>query len=494
MRLGRYGARASVMAKLVDQCRELHDLPDEPRAEALRSLSATTRAAIEALRYEWYLWARPEQLAPESEWRWWVMCGGRGSGKTRAAAEEVHEWADTAPGCRIAILGKDANSVNSVMLGGESGLLSTAPPWFTPRWYKSDKLLVWPNGSRAELLSSEEPQKVRGRQYHRAWITELFHFTIPRRGEEPREPIVWKEGLKFGLRLGTHGRPRGIVDSTPRATEFCASFLLGKKDGRGERPVTNDQVATRSWSIEHDVKDHEGKPHRYVVEVRRWRSEDNAANLAPGTIAEWRHDYAGSRLELQELDGIILTKVDGALFSTELLDRHRVAGIPCPLVEVLVAVDPTRATSPTDEAGIIAGGRGENGHVYLLRDATLRGTPIEWASRAVETRNAFSARGIVYEANRMPDKARVTIRQVDPRGKWFPVTATDGKLTRAEPVSVLYAQGLVHHVGPKEHWAKLEDEMISWKPGMSSPNRLDAAVWLVTALKINRPTTELKLV
>lgn len=496
MGLGRFGAAPATTQALVDLCREIHALPPEARQEALLSLSPATLHAIRALDFEWILHARPEQLGPPEPWRWWVMAGGRGGGKTRAAVEPVIDWAWDNPGFRMAFVGRDAGRVRRVMLGGESGLFRRSPPWFRPRWYKTDKLVVWPNETLAELHTAEEPDTLRGPNYYKAWLTELFHWNIPK-GE--KEPTAWREGIKLSLRLGEN--PQGIIDSSPRRTSFCADFLLGPEALGGKRPVTQEQIDSGAWDISHDVTDHEGVTHRYVVACRRWSSERNAANLSPGVIAEWRHDLRGSALEEQELDGKILVKLEGALWTQENFDANRVYAIPTTIVKIRVAVDPTRADSPTDEAGIVVGGLGEDGHVYVWDDKSMRGTPAAWAKAAIEARPVGSDCPIVLEKNRLEEATKQTFRSVDPKAKWIEVNATDGKRTRAEPVSALYEQGRVHHVRdrtlPVCRLQRLEAEMVAWDPRarMASPNRMDALVWLVTDLMgLGKYTEPLKLV
>lgn len=478
MRLGRFGAKPEPTRVLLDLCRELHALDPAVRREALLTLSPETLSAIEALSYEWYLFARPEQVAPTGDWRWWVMCGGRGGGKTRPGAEETIERADTCPGIRIAMVARDAGGIRKTMLRGESGILRRSPPWFQPKWYKTDKLLVWPNDTTADLHSSEEPGTLRGPQYHFAWVTELFHWGIPRR---EKEPIAWREGIKLALRLGDN--PQGIIDSSPRATEFCANFLLGPKDRAGKRLVSQAQIDSGDWAISHEVADEDGKTHTYRVVVRRWSSERNAENLGPGVIAEWRHDFRGSRLEEQELDGKILMKVEGALWSLEAIEADCVDGVPT-IVKTRVAVDPTRSEAPRDEAGILVGGRGADGHVYVWDDCSLRGSPRAWGERAIAAKNRYGADALVIEANRLEKATKETVRTIDPSCKWIEVHATDGKRTRAEPVSALSEAHKVHFVrDPRDpdKFALLWDEMISWDPRarMASPNRMDALVWLI---------------
>jgi phage terminase large subunit-like protein len=481
VRVGRFGRSEAQIRRLVSLAKELNGLDESTRKVALAQLNANTLAALRALQFEWYLFARPKQLAPEGNWRWWVMPGGRGSGKTRPAAEQVIEWADINPGSRICLLGRDAGSVRRIMIDGESGIIQRSPPWFKPRLHKTEKKLTWPNGTTAEFHSSEEPGTLRGPQYHFAWVTELFHFQIPRR---EKEPVAWKEGVKLTLRLGQ--KPQGIIDSSPRSTEFCATLLLGPEDDRGLRPITREMMETGEWDISHELTDHRGNQHTYSMIVRRERSEDNADNLAPGIVAEWRHDLKGTRLESQELDGEILVKVAGALWSTEILDNLRVGEIPR-IVKSAVAIDPTRSNTPVDEAGIMYGALCDDGHVYLIDDLSTKGTPAKWAKAALAGRNLYSAGALVLEKNRMEEKTLGLIRALDPAVKWVMVTATDGKLTRAEPVSAMYELGKVHHVhdakDPRK-FSRLEDEMISYNPRTSgvSPNRMDALVWLVTYL------------
>ncbi len=81
--------------------------------------------------------------------------------------------------------------------------------------------------------------------------------------------------------------------------------------------------------------------------------------------------------------------------------------------------------------------------------------------------------------------AESVIAQCDPPCRWWRCGRGGGKYLRAEPVSLLYARGLVHHVGALP---ALEDEMCDFGPdGLSngaSPDRLDALVWALTDLML----------
>jgi len=478
-------------------------LPQPTRVRVLSQLSPQDQSQIYlALRYDWPLWARPKQLAPDEPWRYWILPGGRGIGKTRSAAQQVIKWAKE-PETRIALVGRDAGLGRKVMVDGESGIIASSPPWFRPKYLPSLKRLVWPNGSIAELHSANEPDTLRGPQYHKAWLEELFHWKIP---PKAKEPVAWAEGIRYGLRLGEN--PQAAITSTPRSTDFCHNLLLGPKDeetgnrsiqqlpeGDPERYEADGFPWTWTHAMEVEV---DGTVDVVRTVVVRERTEDNRANLARGKPEEWRKEFGHSRLGQQELDGAILAKVKGALFSTEIINDWAVDGISSPIVRTLVAVDPTRAESPTDEAGIMVGGRGADAHAYVWDDCTVKGSPDRWAGAALEAKRKYGAEAIVFEKNRMPLATKNLIRTKDPSVKWIEVNATENKQTRAEPVSALYEQGRVHHVRDArdpDRLARVEDEMISWDPKlrMPSPNRMDALVWLVTALMLGEQRTPTKL-
>lgn len=119
------------------------------------------------------------------------------------------------------------------------------------------------------------------------------------------------------------------------------------------------------------------------------------------------------------------------------------------------------------------------GHYYVVEDSSMQGAPLAWARAAVAAYHRHEADRIVAESNNGGEMVAQTIRTVDPSVPVKLVHASRGKQTRAEPVSAIYEQGLVHHVGS---FPKLEDEMCLWSPGMESPNRMDALVWGITEL------------
>jgi phage terminase large subunit-like protein len=96
----------------------------------------------------------------------------------------------------------------------------------------------------------------------------------------------------------------------------------------------------------------------------------------------------------------------------------------------------------------------------------------------------------VAEVNNGGDMVELTVRMVDPKVSYKKVSASRGKLTRAEPVAALYEQGKVHHVGT---FAEMEDEMCTWLPGDPSPNRMDALVWALTELMVTNSRATVRI-
>tara|TARA_R110000772_G_scaffold5252_18_gene18792 strand:+ start:337 stop:888 length:552 start_codon:yes stop_codon:yes gene_type:complete len=115
--------------------------------------------------YRWPFWARPEQLPPDGDWSIWLIMAGRGFGKTRAGAEWVRHIAEGDGSARFALVGANYAETRTVMVEGESGLLSIAPPKQRPVWEPSLKRLTWNNGAQAHLYSAAEPEGLRGPQH-----------------------------------------------------------------------------------------------------------------------------------------------------------------------------------------------------------------------------------------------------------------------------------------------------------------------------------------
>lgn len=176
---------------------------------------------------------------------------------------------------------------------------------------------------------------------------------------------------------------------------------------------------------------------------------------------------------------------EGALWTREMLDATRVAIMP-EMVRIVVAIDP-EASSGEDsaETGIMAGGKGVNGHGYLFDDASLRASPSVWATAAVAAYSKWKADRMVAEANNGGEMVANTIETIPGAPPVKLIHASRGKQARAEPIAALYEQNRIHHVG---YFPDLENQLCTWVPGTGqpSPDRLDADVWLMTELDISQ--------
>ena len=171
----------------------------------------------------------------------------------------------------------------------------------------------------------------------------------------------------------------------------------------------------------------------------------------------------------------------GALWTRALIEQYRQLSRP-PLNRIVVGVDPS-ATSAGDEAGIIVAGVAGDG--YVLEDASLQGSPLQWAQAAVAAYKRHQADCIIAESNQGGEMVELTIHAADPAVPVRLVHASRGKQVRADPVAALYEKGRIHHVGS---FPRLEDEMCLWLPGGPSPNRLDALVYAIAGLDIRAET------
>jgi phage terminase large subunit-like protein len=173
----------------------------------------------------------------------------------------------------------------------------------------------------------------------------------------------------------------------------------------------------------------------------------------------------------------------GAIWDRQTIHAHRRDEMPV-MGRIVVAVDPAvSAETGSDEHGITVQGIGQDGRGYLLDDLTKRGTPQQWAERAIAAFDRYDADAIVIERNQGGDMVRHTVASVRPGVPIVEVTATRGKHVRAEPISALYSMGRISHVGT---FPELEDQMClmtaSGYEGPGSPDRLDAMVWGFTEL------------
>ena len=406
--------------------------------------------ALASLPWLFEFWALPHQLPPEGDWKTWVIMGGRGAGKTRAGSEWVRAQVEgatpEAPGRahRVALVSETFDQARDVMVFGESGILACSPADRRPVWEAGRRRLLWPNGATAQVYSAHEPEALRGPQFDAAWVDELAKW---KKAEDS-----W-DMLQFALRLGQH--PQQVVTTTPKNVAVLKRIL-------GNASTVTTHAPT----------------------------DANRAYLAESFLAEVEARYAGTRLGRQELEGLLLEDIEGALWTTAMLERCRVEASP-KLSRIVVAVDPAVTSgAASDECGIVVAGVVSEGPVtdwraYVLEDASVRGGPVDWARAAIAAMERHGAERLVAEVNQGGDLVESVIRQVDPLVPFRALRAGRGKGLRAEPVAALYEQGRVQHL---RGLGALEDQMCRMSvvgyEGKGSPDRLDALVWAIHELMI----------
>ena len=431
---------------LNDTIADLRKLPPDLVWERL---SKIPEAEVEALLYDWRLWARNKQLPPSGDWTFWLIKAGRGCGKTRSGAEMVRAW--HAEGYRyVNLIGATTDDARDIMIEGESGILACSPPSYRPIYKRAERRLVWPNGAVSLIFTADEPERLRGKQHEKLWADELGAW---------RYPEAWDQA-KFGLRLGN--KPQAVVTTTPRPTKVIKELM-------------ND-------------------PACIVVNGTTFENKDN---LAPAFFDIIVSKYEGTRLGRQELYAEYLEDNPNAVFQRAWIDAARVSedDVPVTKRKVAVAIDPAvTSNEDSDETGIAVGfssilGDGKE-HYFVYGDFTqTKVSPEQWARTSVNLYHTFEADCIVAEVNNGGDLVKSVINNVDNNIQVRDVRATRGKAVRAEPVAALYEQGRVHHIGT---FSTLEDQMCDFDPATSkrSPDRMDALVWLITHLMSNAANSQ----
>lgn len=388
-------------------------------------------------------WAHEAQQEPAGDWSTWLLLGGRGSGKTRAGAEWVRSLVErqVSP---IAIVGASMIEAREVMVSGPSGLLVVHDDETRPR--VSGNNIYWPNGVEGLILGASDPERFRGPQFAAAWCDEL--------GKWPKAITSW-DMLQFGLRLGT--RPRQMVTTTPRATPLLKRLMTDKQTVMTHMPTAA-----------------------------------NRNNLAHAFMAAIVARYAGSVLGRQELEGELIEDLPDALWQRGMFRRDDGAGRE----RTVVAVDPpATGTRHSDRCGIVVAARRGDAAVVLADLSFGPAHPDAWARRAVAAFHEFAADCIVAETNQGGEMVRAVIAQVDREVPVREVRARQGKWVRAEPVAALYASGRVAHVAGL---TALEDEMCAFgADGRSdgrSPDRVDALVWALTELLLQRGEPRVRVI
>ena len=380
-----------------------------------------------------------------------MMLGGRGTGKTEAGSRYLDAHMEGPPcdprikgGHRAAIVAPTIGDAMDACITGPSGL-QTANPGISTKGGVGGMHAIWPNGGTARLFGSytrEDIERLRaGGNRCIVWLEEAAAMRFL--------PEVM-EHTSLGLRVGHH--PHYIASTTPKPRR--------------------------------DLKELVSQPSTIVTKGRT----ADATHLDPAVREVYFRLYGGTRIGRQELDAELLDDIEGALWTTPMLDRFRVNIIP-ECERVVIGVDPPGGRA---ECGIVAVGITGN-DLYVLGDYSFVASPAEWGREVIRVYRLHSANYVVAERNyggEMVDNTiKAALEEDDAPVPVKPVNSRKGKAIRAEPVVALYEVGRAHHVGVLP---ELELQQTEWVPdsGMDSPDRLDALVHAMTDLAVRvGPTT-----
>lgn len=424
-------------------------LPQDQRDAFYESLQPTE---WQRLWHDWRFWGRPKQLLPlqPGEHDDVLIIGGRGSGKSRSAAECWKDRIMRGLHKSLCFIGPDWEDTRRTMVGGlpgtESGILDVLPPWYPKdsaegyTFNQNKKEIYIPRHDCTIYLNTGEKKEQRGGNFDGVWIDEGIKF---------RYLNTVMTNLDLALRKGT---PLRMFTTTPQPQYWLMDLMMD--------------------------------PHTLVIHSV---TDENASNIAARTLERWHRRYDGTRVGDQEMGARVLGDNQNAIAAMAQIEAGRVEDYP-ELEETGVALDPAVSTKrKSDDTGAVACGRsgGAKGsadaHMYVVADRSGRYKPDEWADVGAKLAKDWGAKWIVVERNKIGDTGKALLMHALNRAglagkvEIREAYSFSDKWTRAQPVSALYDRGVVHHVG---RFNALETQLSQWDPTTDtvSPNNLDALV------------------
>jgi predicted phage terminase large subunit-like protein len=342
---------------------------------------------------------------------------------------------DSGEARQIALVAPRAADVRDIMVEGTSGILNVFPPHQRPLYEPSKRRITFHTGAMAITYSGDEPDQLRGPNIDTAWVDELA---------STRKQKEIMDMVSFCLRVGK--KPRCMITTTPRPTKTIKELVIANN-----------------------------------VHITRGSTFENRENLSPVFFDAIIDRLENTRLGRQEIYAEVLDDNPKALWKSKNIEDTRVNKHPT-LVRVVVGVDPAiTANKNSDETGIIAVGKGNDGHFYILDDKSCIESPNGWGNAVVSLYNKLKADRIVAEVNQGGDMVEHVIKTIDQNVSYKGIHASRGKKIRAEPIAALFEQGKCHMVGT---YPDLETQMIEWdaENDPDSPDRIDALTIAITEL------------
>ena len=397
-----------------------------------------------------------------------LLVGGSRSGKTFLIVRNLVLRALKAPNSRHAMFRYRFNSIkSSVVLDTFPKVMRAAFPGVAYKLDKTDWFATFENGAQlwfGGLDDKERTEKILGMEFATIALNECSQIPYASRNMALTRLAQSVDQMIDGRPI-VPLQPRMYYDENPPSKAHWTYRLFVQK-------------------IDPETKERLRNPDDYAHFFMN--PGDNRENISADYLETL--EAMPARMRIRFLDGKFGEEVAGALFRDEIIETWRVSDGELPdMVRVVVAVDPSGSdddeNADNDEIGIVVASLGTDGNAYVLEDCTVKAGPKTWGAIATSAYERHSADLIVGEVNFGGAMVGHVIQTARPRTPFLKVTASRGKVVRAEPFSALYEQGKVRHVG---RFVELEEELTSFTThgyvGGDSPNRADALIWALAAL------------
>ncbi len=287
------------------------------------------------------------------------------------------------------------------------------------------------------------------------------------------------------------------VSELPFAVIPLLDGRLAEKSGLKPRMYYDcNPTGKRHWSYQLFMRGlfPDSEPCRWDTAHLQMNPAGNFENLEPEFLASL--DMMPKRQRDRFFLGMYLDDIEGALWTDQMVNMAKAKYNPrAELRKTVVAVDPSVSNNKgSDECGIVVVSQDTNRDAIVRADLSKKCSTQVWAQRVVNAYTTYEANEVVAEVNQGGDLVEQVIHNIDPNIKVIKVHAAVGKRARAEPVSMLY-EPRQERVAHADTFPELESELTEtvFEDIAESPNRLDAMVWGLHHLMIDKRRVKIRV-
>lgn len=393
-----------------------------------------------------------------------LLYGGSRSTKTFTNIRAIVTRALAAPKSRHVVVRFRFNHVKqSVVYDTFPKVMELCFPGVSYKLDKSDWFAKLPNGSEiwfGGLDDKERSEKILGNEYATIFINECSQISY-----SSYLILVTRLAQVCTYRVGNEIKTLNLKmlldENPPLSGHWTHKLFIEGKDPESKKDTDTSDYAHLLMN-----------------------PKDNAENLPPSYLKRLKN------LPKRQRDrfwlGLFGDENENALWTSDIIEGSKVSEVP-QLVRIVVAVDPSGADDDenknNDDIGIGVVGLGIDGIAYVLEDLTIKAGPAKWGKVVASAYERHEADRVIGEKNFGGAMVGFVVKTANPNISYKDVTASRGKVVRAEPVSALHEVGKVKFLGD---FHDLEDELLAFTTtgytGAKSPNRADWFVWAITEL------------